>query len=130
MRFLRVTLVGLALVAAIVPLRVGYQPIMPVAIYALIVTSPTVTPTVVAFKFRPTVASAVGEIVIGTLTLPLTAAPFTMVYKTVDNVKCLPCGEIVVSTTTGSTAGTAHFGVLYAPNWDAPGNNAKMIRSV
>jgi hypothetical protein len=116
--------------AAIVPLRMGYQPVMAVAIYALVTTAPTVTATILAFKYRPTLGSATGEIVIGTLTVPVATPINTLVYKVVDNTKCPSAGEIIASTTQGSTAGAGHVGVMLAPNWDAPGNNLKMLRSV
>jgi hypothetical protein len=116
--------------AAVVPLRPGYQPIMPVAVYALIVTQPTTTPPVIVFKFRPTLGSPTGEIVIGTLTVPLATVAGIMLFKTVDNVKCTPGGEIVATITTAAAAGAAQLGLLLSPNWDSPGNNLKMVRSV
>lgn len=110
--------------------KVGYQPIMTVAIYALITVATTVAATILTFKFRPTLGSATGEIAIGTLTIPIAAVVGTMYYKTVDNVKCLPGGEVVVQTNGGATVGSAAVGFMAAPNWDSPGNNLKMIRSV
>jgi hypothetical protein len=117
-------------IAAVVPYRMGYQPVMTVAIYGLVTVATTVTVATVQFKFRPTMGSATGEIVIGTLNFPIGTAINTMVYKTVDNVKCLPGGEIVASVTVAATAGAAHLGVLVSPNWDSPGNNLKMLRSL
>jgi hypothetical protein len=109
--------------------RPGYQPGMAVAIYGLVIVAPTVTVGIAQFKFRPTIGSATGEVVVGTLSFPVGQAIGTVVYKTVDNVKMTPGGELVVSITQVSTAGTVQFGVLVGPNWDNPGNNLKMTRS-
>jgi hypothetical protein len=117
------------LVTGMTNFRPGYQPIMVDVIYAVIVTAPTVTASTAVFKYRPTIGSATGEVTIGTLTFPVATAIGTMVFKTVDNVKCPATGEIVVSITVASTAGAAAFGFMAAPNWDSPGNNLKMLRS-
>jgi hypothetical protein len=118
------------LVTGMVNYRPGYQPGMAVAIYALVITAPTVTAPSVTFKFRPTIGSATGEVTIGTLTFALaTALINTVVFKTVDNVKLTPGGEVVVQVTAVATAGAAQFGILVAPNWDYPANNLKMVRS-
>lgn len=117
------------LVTGMTNFRPGYQPIVVNAIYAVIVTSPTVTAAVLTFKFRPTIGSATGEVVIGTLTLPVAAVIGNMYYKKVDNTKCSATGEVVVSVTTASTAGAAALGFIAVPSWEAPTNNAKMIAS-
>ncbi len=114
------------LVTSMVNYRPGYQPGMAVAIYGLVITAPTVTAPVAVFKFRPTIGSATGEVTIGTLTFALaTALINTEVFKTVDNVKLTPGGEVVVQITVASTAGAVQFGMLVGPNWDYPGNNVR-----
>ena len=116
--------------AAGVPLRVGYQPTMCAAIYALVTVIPTVTAPVIAFKFRPLIGNAAGELVIGTLTIPVGTAVGQMIYKLVDNVRCNPGGEIVTAVTAAATVGSAHLGIMQAPSWEHPTNNPKMVRSV
>lgn len=110
--------------------RPGYQPITPRAIFAIITTQATIAATILTFKFRPTIGSAAGEVVIGTLTIPINAPVGNVYYKKVSSaVKCLPGGEIVCQTDGGATAGNASIGVSAEPTWDAPENNAKMVAS-
>lgn len=109
--------------------RPGYQPMNVSTIYALITAVNTVAITVLTIKFRPLIASAAGEVVIGTLSIPINAAIGNVYYKRVDNVKCTPGGEVVVQTDGGGTVGTASVGIMANPTWDSPGNNAKMFAS-
>jgi len=108
---------------------VGYKGIRVKAIWATIITAPTVTNVVASFKYRPTPGSATGEVVIGTLTLPVAAAIGKQYYKKLFDYLALPGGELVVDITTASTAGAAAFGFFGEPQWANPLDNANQIAS-
>lgn len=107
----------------------GYQPILVRAVWAVMTTANTVAPSILTFKFRPTPGSAAGEIVLGTLTIPINAAIGSVYYEkvAVEPTKCTPGGEIVVQTDGGGTAGNATLGFFGEFSWDAPGNNTRMV---
>jgi hypothetical protein len=107
----------------------GYQPILVRAVWAVITAVNTVAPTILTFKFRPTPGSAAGEIVLGTLTIPINAAIGNVYYEkvAVEPVKCTPGGVIVVQTDGGGTVGNATLGIFAEHSWDTPGNNSRMI---
>jgi len=108
---------------------IGYQPIMVRAVWAVLTVINTVAPSILTFKYRPVVGSAAGEVVLGTVTIPINAPIGTMYYEkvTTEPPKCLPGGEIVVQTDGGGTAGNATLGFFGEFSWDVPANNAKMI---
>jgi len=107
----------------------GYQPVLVRAVWAVITVANTVAPTILTYKFRPTPGSASGEIVLGTLTIPINAAVGNCYYEkvAVEPTKCTPGGEIIVSTDGGGTVGNASVGVFAEHSWDTPGNNTRMI---
>jgi len=108
---------------------IGYQPLLVRAVWACITIANTVAPTILTYKYRPTPGSASGEIVLGTLTIPINAPIGNMYYEkvAVEPTKCLPGGEIIVQSDGGGTAGQAAVGVFAEYSWDAPGNNSKMV---
>ena len=99
------------------------------ALAAVVRTAPTVAATVITGKRRPTPSSAAGEVIIGTLTLPLSAVIGNLYYKTGFSTKIFAGEEFVFDVTTASTAGAADLIVQTEPNWDIPGNSPKMILS-
>jgi hypothetical protein len=107
----------------------GYQPILVRAVWAVITVANTVAPTILTYKFRPTPGSAAGEIVLGTLTIPINAAIGNVYYErvAVEPVKCTPGGVVVVQTDGGGTVGNATLGVFAEHSWEHPSNNARMI---
>ena len=107
----------------------GTFPFVVRAFAAVIRTVPTVTATIVTGKRRPTPGSATGEVIIGTLVLPTTAALGNLYYKTGFSTKVFAGEEFVFDVTTASTAGAADLIVQTEPNWDIPGNSPKMILS-
>lgn len=108
---------------------VPFYPVYVTEFTAMIVTSPTVTPAILALKRRPTPGSATGEVIIGTLTLPVAAVIGNVYYKRGLRTKCFPGDEIVIDMTQVATAGAATFGMVIIPAWELPGNNTKMIAS-
>lgn len=106
------------------------RPVEVIALVATITVAMTVTPAVVAFKYRPTPGSATGEVTLGTLTLPVTGSTIGhQIYKKVAAVECNPGGEIVIELTTASTAGAAAFGVLTNETTEHPSSIPAMIAS-
>jgi len=108
----------------------GYQKIKCRAIWAVVTTQIATATLTLTFKFRPTPGSASGEIVIGTLTLPVGALVGKSYYKDVAlfDIPCPPGGEVVVQAAGGAT-GNATVGINYEPTWENPDNNANMILS-
>lgn len=106
------------------------QPFIVRSIAACVVVAPGTTPPVLNFKRRPTPASATGEVSIGTLTIPTTAAVGSVYYKTGFSTKIFPGEELVVDVTTASvTTGTVVPSAHVEPSWEAPANNVEMILS-
>jgi len=107
----------------------GYQPVLVRAVWAAITTLNSVAPSILTFKYRPMIGSAAGEVVLGTLTIPINAAVGNVYYEkiAVEPVKCVPGGEIVVQTDGGGTAGNATCGIFAEFSWDIPGNNTRMV---
>jgi hypothetical protein len=107
----------------------GYQPVLVRAVWAVITAVNTVAPTILTYKFRPTPGSAAGEIVLGTLTIPINAAIGNVYYEkvAVEPTKCTPGGEIVVQTDGGGTVGNASVGIFCEHSWETPANNTRMI---
>jgi hypothetical protein len=108
---------------------IGYKNLRVKALWATVIVSPTVTNAIATFKYRPTPGSASGEVVIGTLTLPVAAVIGKQYYKKLFDFIALSGGEVVVDITTTSTAGSAAFGFFGEPQWSNPLDNANMIAS-
>jgi len=105
-----------------VPLRVR-------KIWATVTVAVTTLATTLTFKARPTPGSATGEITIGTLTIPTSAAIGKTVYK--KNLDVLvPAGhEISIQTGGEGDAGTVAAGFVADPSWEGEANNTLMVAS-
>ncbi len=107
----------------------GTMPLRMRAIWATVTVAVTTTATVLTFKARPTPGSATGEITIGTLTIPTSAAVGRTVYKKGLDVM-VPAGhEISIQTDGAGDAGTVAAGFEADPSWEAPVNNSLMLAS-
>lgn len=89
---------------------------------------------VVTFKRRPTHASAVGEVSMGTLRSQDALDVGKVLYKDIDPVTCYPGDEIVFEVTTagtdsGAAAGAAVYGVEYEEVGEYVGNQGDMVES-
>lgn len=88
---------------------------------------------VVAFKRRPTLGSASGEVTIGSLNITTGAAAGRVFYKYVDPVVCAAGEQIVIEVTTAAGGmgaagnGQGFFSAQQDPETDA--NNSDMIES-
>jgi hypothetical protein len=107
----------------------GYQPMKIRHLWATVTIVTAAAISVLTWKYRPTPGSDTGSSTIGTLSLPIAAAPGKNYYKKLTNdFTILPGSEVVISA-TGAATGTAAMGMILDPNWDAPGNNPSMIAS-
>lgn len=110
--------------------RAGFfQPAQIDTLWALITTAVSTAAVTLTFKYRPTPGNASGEVVIGTMVLPLSTAAGKLCYKKIIPVK-IPFGAELVVTASGGGAGNAHIGVGYTPSWDNPVGNANTVLSV
>lgn len=86
------------------------------------------------FKFRPTPGSAAGEVILGTLSLPIGAVVGKCYYRDsgslvpVANTQITPGGEIVVQG-AGAATGSVILSVLLEPMWEHPSNVPNMIET-
>jgi hypothetical protein len=93
-----------------------------------VLTAPTGgTAPVLQFLYRPTPASASGQVTLGTLTIPDATAIGKVVYKDItDATIMVPGGQICCSCSTADTAGTGYWGIEVT---DSPAN-AKAIATM
>lgn len=108
----------------------GYQKIKLRAIWATITTQTAAAIITLTFKYRPTPGSASGEIIIGTVVVPIGALVGKTYYRDIvaTDVPCPSGGEVVVQA-AGAGTGNATVGITYEPTPDIPENNANMIAS-
>lgn len=106
------------------------RPFEVIAVAATITTAMTVTDAILSVKYRPTPGSATAEVVLGTITLPVTGSAIgKQYYKRLTPFKCLPGGEVVLDLTQASTAGAASFGVLTNEITEHPSDVPNMVAS-
>lgn len=95
----------------------------------LVTTQSTVTAAVIAVELRPTPGSATGDSVIGTLTIPTSAAIGSFIYKDVAGVVVPAGSEIAFNVTTASTAGGGVPLLVCEEDPETAANNSAMIAS-
>lgn len=87
----------------------------------------------VVFYRRPTIASASGQVTLGTLLIPGGTAVGKTVYKDIAPVTVFPgeqiAYEVTVAAAGGSAAGKAYLNVGLADNPDAAANQSNMLAS-
>lgn len=105
-----------------------YSPVIVRAIAATITIVTAAAISTLTFKYRPTPGSAAGEVVIGTVVLPIGAVVGKTYFKDNLNYKAMPGGEIVVQA-AGAATGTVSLGMLVEPNWEHPANSPNSIAS-
>jgi len=103
------------------------------ALVATLVASDTIE-GVVEFKKRPQFGSAVGEVSIGTLTIPDGSAVGDVIYKDVSPVVLAPGNELVFEVTTAATdSGVVDGDLLYGVRADLDpedaNNQSNMVAS-
>lgn len=108
----------------------GYARVKLRAIWAVITTQIATATLTLTYKFRPTPGSAAGEIIIGTLTIPVGALVGKSYYKDMAllDIPCNPGGEVVVQAAGGAT-GNATVGVSVEVTPENPDNHPNMILS-
>lgn len=108
----------------------GYVKVKVRAIWAVVTTQIATATLTLTYKFRPTPGSSSGEIVIGTLTLPVGALVGKSYYKDMAlfDIPCVPGGEIVVQAAGGAT-GNATVGISLEATPENPDNHSNMILS-
>jgi len=93
----------------------------------------TSTAPAVEFNRRPTIASATGEVLLGTLTMPDATALGTVVYKDIDPVTFEVGDELsfehTVQAAGGTVAGDGYYAVLCIDDPEVPGNETNMLAS-
>lgn len=99
-----------------------------------VVVAADTTAPVVEFNRRPTIASATGEVALGTLTIPDGTAAGAVIYKDIDPVNFEVGDELSFELITqGADAGTAtgdgYYGVLCIDDPEIPGNEDAMTAS-
>ena len=83
----------------------------------------SVTAAVVVLKKRPTPGSAVGEVVLQSLTLAAVEAAGNTVYGNDLQAAILPGEQVVIEVTTAATGGAATYAFLEMdPDWEVPSN--------
>jgi hypothetical protein len=117
--------------AVIGALLVGPEPFNVAGACAIVTVANTVTPAVVAIKHRPVPGAATNEVVIGTLTIPVTGSTVgDCIYKHWSPYKVPAGSEIVAEVTTAGTLGAVAINLELIDTTDAPGNNVRMKASV
>lgn len=107
-----------------------FRPVEIQGIAVTITTAVTVTSAVAQVLYRPTPGSSTGQVVLGTITLPVTGSAIgKQYYKRLTPYKALPGGEIVLNVTTAATAGAGIAGLLVNETTEAFGNVTNMIES-
>lgn len=78
--------------------------------YTVLTTFSSSAATVLQFIYRPTLASATGQVVLGTVSIPTGAVAGTSYYNLIKNSDCPAGGEIVVNVQTASSSAGAGMG--------------------
>lgn len=109
---------------------IGSQPKVIRALWATVNVAIATSTITLTFKYRPTPGSASGEVVLGTVLIPITATAGKILYKNVTPYQAAPGGEVVIQTNgNGAGAGTVSAGYRATPNWENLANNANAIAS-
>lgn len=88
------------------------------------------TDAVIEFKRRPTFGSAVGEVSLGTLTIPDASAVSDVIYKDISPVSLVPGDELVFEVTTAAgTSGEALYGVRADLDPEDANNQSNLVES-
>lgn len=120
---------SLASVADIMIYNIGEQ-ITVSRIMLQVSTAPTVTAPVVSVYARPTYGSSSGQILIGTLTIPVATVAGTIVYKNVESVKIPQGYQLAFSVTTAASAGAGYSQFKAFMSSEDPKNVSAMLASV
>lgn len=93
------------------------------------------TAPVITFKRRPTLGSAIGEVSLGTITIPDGTAAGKVLYKELTQPVQFKVGEgLAIEVTTAATggvpAGNAVYDALVIDDPEVPANEANMVASV
>lgn len=101
---------------------------------SVVVAADTIAP-VVEFNRRPIIASATGEISIGTLTIPNGTAVSKVVYKNIDPVAFVPGDELsfehtVAGTDASSATGAGFYVFEFDDDPEYVANLTNMVASV
>lgn len=93
----------------------------------------TSTAPAVEFNRRPTIASASGEILLGTLTIPDATTAGTVIYKDIDPVVFEVGDELsfehTVQAAGGTVAGDGYYAVLVEDDQETSANETNMVAS-
>lgn len=99
-----------------------------------VLTATDTTAPAVEFNRRPTIASATGEVLMGTLTIPDASAVGTVIYKDIEPVEFAPGEELsfehtVAGTDGSSAAGSGFYSFEIEDSPEEPLNQTKMTAS-
>lgn len=109
---------------------VGSRPIDVREIGLQVAVAPTVTATIAQIVWRPDPGSATGQVVLGTITVPIGTPIGTVVRKRVQpGVKFGPGGYFVINVTQASTAGSGYGSIQATEANEAAGNVATALES-
>lgn len=99
------------------------------ALNAVVFTSPTTTATVLTYAYNPTPGSTTGQVVLGTVTIPVGAAIGKVYKRNIKPVSIPEGGELVINVTTASAAGAGQAYVVYGedPESDLASPNVVVV---
>ncbi len=105
-----------------------------IGFYVTVVCLAGTTAPQVEFNRRPTFNSAVGEILLGTLTIPTGTAVGTVVYKDIDPVVLFPGDELSLEHTVqaadpGAETCSGFYVFEIQDDPEVAGNQSKMLAS-
>jgi hypothetical protein len=104
----------------------GYQPIILRAVAVVITTATATSSITVTVTRRVTAGSNTGETAVTTVTVPVSTAQGTVIYKDGLDQKVMP-GEELEFLVGGTGTGNGDIIAYFEPSWDMPGNNSDMI---
>lgn len=107
----------------------GYQPVRLRAAAVVVTTQVTDVAATVAILHRPAAGTTSGEVTLDTITVPVSAAPGSVIY--VDGLDTIirPGGEVELDGGGEGTAGAGHLVLFMEPSWDNPQSNTSMTES-
>lgn len=83
-------------------------------------TAITVTAVIAQVIWRPDPASATGQVVLGTITVPVSAVVGQVIRKRITPTKVGAGGYLVLNVTQAATAGTGYAQVIGTESSDTP----------
>lgn len=106
------------------------RPIEITGLCATVVVAMTVTAAILQLLYRPTPKSSAGQVVVGTITLPVGGSAIgQQIYKKITPFEANPGGQLVWELTQASTAGSCIPGIVEGATTEIPAAIPAMIAS-